>query len=351
MKHFKVFSREDILSLTKIRKFETKIGERISFIKDINNWEEQVKNSDTKFVLIGIPEDIGVKANFGIGGADTNWHPFLSSFLNLQSNAFFSGEEVLLLGNFDFGDIKYLVENTAYNNEELIEAYRHSVVIIDDEVESIIKFISSCNKIPIIVGGGHNNAYPILKGVAKGLNKCDLIPIAQINCINLDAHADYKVTEGRHSGNSFRYAERDGYLQKYFIVGMHESYVQQNVLIDLNENPFIQYATYEDIFIKGKISFKEALKEAAEFMDQNFTGIEIDLDSIINVLSSASTPSGLSVLQARQFINFMGSKTLATYLHISEGVCQLANGRKDEAVGKLISFLVSDFIKSKNELT
>lgn len=348
MKHFKVFSREDILSLTETRKFETKIGERISFIKDKTNWQEQLKASESKFVLLGIPEDIGVKGNFGVGGADTNWHPFLSAFLNIQSNSFFTGEDVLLLGNFDFGDIKYLVENTAYNNDELIEAYRYAVVIIDEEVENIIKFITSCNKIPIVIGGGHNNAYPIIKGVAKGLKKTELIPVAQINCINLDAHVDYKVTEGRHSGNAFRYAERDGYLQKYCVVGMHESYVQQNVLLDMNENPFLQYITYEDIFIREKISYSQALNQAANFVNDNFAGLEIDLDSIQDVLSSATTPSGLSVLQARQFVNFMTSNSSAAYLHICEGVCQLASGEKDEYTGKLISYLVTDFIKGKS---
>lgn len=347
MKHFKVFSREDILSLTKSRKFETKIGERISFIKDKASWEEQLKASEAKFVLLGIPEDIGVKGNYGIGGADTNWHPFLSSFLNIQSNSFFSGEDVLLLGNFDFGDIKYLVENTAYNNEELIEAYRFAVVIIDEEVENIIKFITSCGKIPIVIGGGHNNAYPIIKGVAKGLRKSELIPIAQINCVNLDAHADYKVTEGRHSGNAFRYAERDGFMQKYCIVGMHESYVQQNVLLDINENPFIKYFAYEDIFLRENISYVEALAQAANFVNDNFTGLEVDLDCIQGVLTSAETPSGISVLQARQFLSFMTSNVSAAYLHICEGVCQLSTGKKDESVGKLISYLVTDFIKAR----
>ncbi|MEO5966620.1 MAG: arginase family protein [Ferruginibacter sp.] len=347
MNHFKVFSREDIMSLTKVRKFETKIGERISFIKDQNNWQDQLKESDAKFVLVGIPEDIGVKGNFGIGGADTNWHPFLNSFLNVQSNSFFTGEDVMLLGNFDFGDIKYLVENTAYNNDELIEAYRRAVIIIDDEVEMIIKLISSSNKIPIIIGGGHNNAYPIIKGVAKGLKKLDKIPIAQINCINLDAHSDYKVTEGRHSGNAFRYAERDGFLLKYCVLGLHESYIQQNVLSNIDESPFLQYFTYEDIFIREKISFGDALRNAANFMQDTYTGLEIDLDCIENILSSASTPSGISVLQARQFINFMTKNSLGAYLHICEGVCQLATGKKDESVGKLISYLVADFIKGK----
>ncbi|MEZ5029589.1 MAG: hypothetical protein R2765_12500 [Ferruginibacter sp.] len=58
-----------------------------------------------------------------------------------------SGENILLLGHFDFGDIKFLIENNAYNDEEKINAYQHAINIIDDEVESIIKLLMP--KIPL----------------------------------------------------------------------------------------------------------------------------------------------------------------------------------------------------------
>ena len=50
-------------------------------------------------------------------------------------------------------------------------AYRHAVHTIDEEVEPLIKLITAAGKIPIVVGGGHNNAYPLIKGAAKGLHK------------------------------------------------------------------------------------------------------------------------------------------------------------------------------------
>ncbi|MBC7867162.1 MAG: arginase, partial [Gloeobacteraceae cyanobacterium ES-bin-316] len=153
MKHFKFYSKKDILSLTKIRRYETRLGERVQHLKDGGEWPEGLQQSSAKYVLVGIPEDIGVKANLGSGGADTNWIPFLSEFLNTQSNDFFTGENVLLLGHFDFGDLKYLIENNAYSADELIDAYRHAVIAIDEEVEAIMKTIAASNKIPIIIGG------------------------------------------------------------------------------------------------------------------------------------------------------------------------------------------------------
>lgn len=349
MKHFKFYSKDDILSLTRVRRFETKLGERIKFIKPDKDWPEVLEQSTAKFVLLGIPEDFGVIANNGIGGTDTAWIPFLSSFLNIQSNDFYTGENTLLLGHFDFGDIKFLIENNAYNAEEKVNAYRHALNMIDEEVEDLVKVIASCKKIPIIIGGGHNNAYPVIKGVAKGLHKADLIPLSQINCINLDAHTDYNVAAGRHSGNGFRYAEEDGYLGKYFMVGIHENYITQNVLIDMHNNPFLDYISYEEIFVHERKNFIQAVAHATGFTEDTYTGIELDIDCIENALSSALTPVGISPLNARKYIQFTAQDSKVAYLHISEGATQMADGRKDISTGKLISYLVSDFIKEMTQ--
>ena len=345
MKHFKFYSKEDILSMTRVRRFETKMGERLQFLKPDSEWPEVLQGSAAKYVLLGIPEDFGVKANYGIGGTDTAWLSFLDSFLNIQSNDFLNGENTLLLGHFDFGDIKFLIENNAYNPEEKINAYRHALNIVDEEVENLLKVIASAKKIPIIIGGGHNNAYPIIKGVAKGLHKADMIPLSQINCINLDAHTDYNVAEGRHSGNGFRYAEEDGYLGKYCMVGLHENYITQNVLMDIHNNPFLDYISYEEIFIHERKNFIQAVAHATGFTEDSYTGIEIDLDCIEHTLSSAITPSGITPLLARKYITCTAQDSKVAYLHICEGATQLADGRKNETTGKLISYLVSDFIK------
>jgi formiminoglutamase len=296
--------------------------------------------------LLGIPEDIGIKANGGIGGADSAWFPFLSSFLNIQSNDFLSGDDILLLGNFDFNDLKLLIESNAATPDEKIEAYRHAVNAIDEEVENLVKLITQNEKIPVIIGGGHNNAYPAIKGAAKGLYKKEVISLAQINCINLDAHADYRPIEGRHSGNAFRYAEEDGYLGKYCIIGLHENYLQQNVLTDIVNNPFIDWITYEDIFVHEKRNFTQAIAHAIGFTEDTYTAIEIDADAIQNILSSASTPCGISTLHARQFINFVAADAKIAYLHICEGAIKTEDDREDINTAKLISYLVSDFVKA-----
>lgn len=346
MQHFRFFSKEDILSLTRVRRYETKLGERVQAIQRDIPLQDALKTSSAAYVLLGIPEDLGVRANLGKGGADTAWLPFLSSFLNIQSNDFLAGSEILLLGHFDFGDLKYLIEHHAGNQEEKIDGYRHAVNTIDEYVESLINAIVTAGKIPIVIGGGHNNAYPIIKGAAKGLQKSGRIPSARINCINLDAQTDLRPAEGRHSGNAFRYAMEDGYLSKYYMVGIHENYIPQGILADMESSANLKYNSFEEIFIHEKLNFIQSVAHATGFTEDNFTGIELDLDSIQDTLSSAYTPCGVSTLQARQYVNFTATDAKTAYLHIAEGACRLSDGVKDDSTGKLISYLVSDFVKA-----
>jgi formiminoglutamase len=346
MKHFTYYTKQDVLSLVKIRRFETKLGERLQVLNTVDDIEKAIQESSAKFVLLGIPEDIGVKANGGIGGADSAWLPFLQSFLNIQSNDFFDGGNILLLGHFDFSDVEKLIESNAHHYEERLDAYRHAVNMIDEEVEHLVKIITQNKKLPIVIGGGHNNAYPCIKGAAKGWHKAGVIDLPQLNAINLDAHADYRPIEGRHSGNAFRYADDDGYLEKYCVIGLHENYIPQNVWIDMVNNPFMDCITYEDIFIHEKRNFIQAIAHATGFTDDTLCGIELDLDCIEHALSSAATPVGITAQHARQYITFSASDSKPAYLHICEGATVLSDGRSDESTGKLLSYLVSDFIKA-----
>jgi len=349
LSQFKRYDKKQILSRTHLRRYETKLGE-IILCDAAGDVEKVIAQTTAKYILFGIPEDIGVKANLGKGGADSAWFPFLESFLNIQSNDFLSGENIFLAGHFDFSDAEKLINVNAVSDDEKIAAYRSLVSKIDDAVEELVKIISQNQKIAIIIGGGHNNAYPAIKGAAKGLFKAEQIPLAQINCVNLDAHTDYRPLEGRHSGNAFRYADEDGYLNKYCIVGVHENYLQENIWIDLVNNPFIDFISYEDIFIHEKRNFIQAVAHATGFTEDNYTGVELDLDVIENVLTSASTPSGITPLHARQYVNFAAIDCKVAYLHICEGATKSDNTESSSSTGKLISYLVSDFIKANSRL-
>ena len=90
----------------------------------------------------------------------------------------------------------------------------------------------------------------------------------------------------------------------------------------------------------------QAVAHATSFTEDSLCGIDIDLDSIENILSSAMSPVGISPVHARQYISFAAADSKPAYLHVCEGACRLTDGRTDHGTGKLISYLVSDFVKS-----
>lgn len=220
-----------------------------------------------------------------------------------------------------------------------IEELRELVYYIDETVHPLITAIVAAGKVPIVIGGGHNNSFPLLKGAS-------LVDDKPINCINLDAHSDFRPMEGRHSGNGFRYAHREGYLEKYSIIGLHENYNAQEIIEELTDDPDLSFSYYEDIFIREKLTFEQAVKNAIGKTHGRPVGLELDLDCIERVLSSAKTPCGITALQARQYVTWCAEAIHPVYLHLAEGAVELRDGRKDGSAAKLVAYLVTDFIKA-----
>ncbi|QAA80626.1 arginase [Aequorivita sp. H23M31] len=332
MNILKIYCEKDIAPLINRRAGETKFGEKISFIKSLDD----LKKNTSKFVLLGIPEDIGVRANYGNPGTSMAWSAALASFLNIQYNSFTNAENLILLGEIDC-DVQMkqaasLTKEVNHYAEELGEL----VVQIDHKVSMIIQKIIEAGKFPIIIGGGHNNSYGNLMGTSQGLN-------SKINCINFDAHTDFRALEHRHSGNGFSYAFENGFLDKYFIFGLHRNYTSEGVFNSLQENnQRVGFNLFEDISVQKKLSFSAALKEAEDFCCYNNFGIELDMDAIAMMGSSAISPSGFTVEEARIFVGRFTKNTNARYLHICEGAPLL--GLFPTQVGKTIAYLISDAI-------
>ena len=203
--YFLPCKKSDIAARVRVRSGETKLGELIK-VPDDTPLLSFLQETSARFVVLGIAEDIGVLANGGRAGTAGAWDSFLSSFLNIQANDFTKADTIAVLGHFSFDELKQKIEKKAVSPDDRMEEYRKAVPIIDDAVSELIQLIVASGKTPIVVGGGHNNSYPIIKGTALGLAGSG--DLKGINCVNLDAHIDYRLAEGRHSGNGFRYAKK-----------------------------------------------------------------------------------------------------------------------------------------------
>lgn len=321
MEGLQLYTSQDIAALTNDRQGELKLGSCVQLISSI----EDLESSSARFVLLGIPEDIGVRANLGVAGTSTAWLPALKALLNVQSNRFLNGSELLVLGQFNFNDPA----------ESGQEAFYNKVAQIDTTVYEVIERIVAADKIPIVIGGGHNNAYPIIKGTSLAFKK-------PMHVINIDAHADLRPTEGRHSGNGFSYAFKDGFLGRYGIFGLHQNYNNEAVLLKIAADERIYPVFFDEILI-GKTDPAPLWEELVSNFEH--PGLELDLDSIANVLSSASTPSGFQLNEIRRIL--LSVKKKYTYLHICEGATALSDGRQCHNTSKTIAYLITDFIKSQ----
>ena len=331
-----LFTETHLKSFLNKRTGESKFGEHIKLLSHVNDIYDQLKNLDVKYVVFGIPEDIGVSANYGNTGTSEAWECSLKVLLNIQSNSFTHAEKVLILGHLDFSSYLNRLEEFDQSNKKDIAKARKLVSKIDKHVSDLIFKIVQAGKIPIIIGGGHNNAYGNIKGTSLALKK-------SINAINFDAHTDFRKEEGRHSGNGFSYAYSEGFLNKYFVFGLHENYTSESIFKILNDNNDLDYNTFESIEVRKSHKYKAELKRSLQHINNKPFGIEIDCDAIKNISSSALTPSGFSVTKARQFIHFFGQENNATYLHICEAAPTLENKAQ---IGKLISYLITDFLRA-----
>jgi formiminoglutamase len=318
------------------RRGETKLGEHIQTISD---WHE-LSNSSCPFVVVGIPEDIGVRANFGIGGTHTAWSAFLQAFLNIQENVFLSGELFLILGAFNFEQLMAQSRLLDPHNPDELEQLRQMVAQIDDLVAPVIQKIVEVGKFPFIIGGGHNNAFPIIKGASQALK-------SPISCLNIDAHADFRSLEGRHSGNGFRYAMEAGFLQKYGAFGLHESYNPDFMLQDMTQSERIHFTTFDQILFDPLKNIAEYLDEHLRFLEGAPIGFEFDLDATEHTLASAMSPTGFSMKEARLIVHRVAQSPDVCYVHFCEGANALENGQTSPTIGKKLAYLISDFVKAK----
>lgn len=326
---FNVYQKEDLEKLISHREGETKLGEEILVGFD---HIDALSDCPADFVIFGVAEDVGPRANCGRGGADSGWNAFLTKFLNTQDNQFLRGQQCLLLGVLE-------TKNLEGQGSTNLKKLRATVRKIDEKVVEIVSLINHAGKIPILIGGGHNNAYGLIKASSQFHQKA-------INVVNMDPHADYRALEGRHSGNGFSYAKHEGHLDQYVILGLQENYNSQTMLAKMATDG-VNYISFESIKLKNELTFDQAIDLCKKTIQGNYYGVELDLDSVEGFPTSAQTPSGFSANEARKYVYQMAQSEQLSYLHLPESAPSLVEGSEHQ-VGKLLSFLVTDFIKGYN---
>lgn len=336
MKHLQFLERAQINNHLSHRDGETKFGEAVHLIGSLDD----LKREGLLFVIIGIIEDIGVRANLGRKGCANAFNQVLGPLCNIQINRFLHAENLALGPILDFKDYMEEAEQLDQNNSQDLKRLRQLTSLIDEEVSQLIEQIAEADLIPIVIGGGHNNSYGIIKGIASKQGQA-------LNVLNIDPHADFRALEGRHSGNGFSYAKAEGALGRYAVFGMHESYNNQAIFEQFRASADLYYLSYDALLTYSTEERDRLFKDALAWLGPDPIGLELDLDSISAFPVSALNASGLTMRQSRGLIKTASALGAPRYFHLAEAAPSLAPSKVEaDLAAKSLVYLITDFIKS-----
>ena len=304
-------TKEFIQANTTVRAGETRLGQ---LVKDCTNQE------GCNYVILGIEESVGPRLNSGLPGAEKAYSAFLTRFLNMQSNRFLNGNDILIAGTIQ-------VNSSSTNEHPTVEE-------LDELVTETLRPFLTKGMIPIVIGGGHNNALPIIRAIHQSSG-------STLGIVNMDPHGDCRATDLRHSGNSFSFGLEEKIIHYYSVIGLHPQYNNSFILDFLNRKE-CGYSLFDDYLVGKRDLLTDVYSEKSHLESLGIYGIELDMDAITGMPSSAFTPSGFSLNEARMFVKTLANSANCTYLHLPEGAP--TSEQENKVVGKALAYLTWDFI-------
>ena len=267
---------------------------------DISLRGEKNFTNEIKVGIIGVPTDEGVKRNGGRIGAKDGPDAIRTEFY--KRTPFVVGKEKspVTVPVFDFGDIKI--------GKTLEETH--------DRLSEVIHSLVSAKIIPIVLGGGHDIAYPNFVGFSKGKQT--------VGVINIDTHLDYrKAIPKRNSGTSFRQ-----------MLDQHQSPLNAMNLVEIGIQSFANSADhYSELIERGATVFSlrdvrtEGIAKTLDLAYELATSstdslyISFDLDAVNSADApgvSASLPTGLTAEEFLTVALFAGKRRKTKLIDIVE---------------------------------
>ncbi len=250
--------------------------------------------------IIGVPTDEGVKRNGGRIGAKAGPDAIRTEFYKRTSFVIGKEKSPSMVPVFDFGNIK--IGKTLEETHGRLSEVVHSLV--------------SANIIPIVLGGGHDIAYPNFAGFSKGKQT--------VGVINIDTHLDYhKPIPKRNSGTSFRQ-----------MLDQHQSPLNAMNLVEIGTQSFANSVDhYSELIERGATVFSlrdvraEGITKTLDLAYELATSssdslyISFDLDAVHSTDApgvSASLPTGLTAEEFLTAALFAGKRRKTKLIDIVE---------------------------------
>lgn len=252
--------------------------------------------SDIDVVIIGVPQDKGVLRNKGRGGASKAPDEVRKQLYRLTPFNFRFKNQITRLKIFDLGNLK--VEG------ELEEIHERLAFVVEEIVKAEI--------LPIVIGGGHDIAFPNYLGFAKNFEK------EKKFVINIDTHLDVRESKVRNSGTPFRQIlESELKPDKIFEIGI-QSYANSIYHFEYAVENGVIVFTLDEVREKG---FDFVFSILRTEIGTHPAHLSFDIDSVRNADApgaSATYPDGLKAEDVLRLALFCGMNLNVNVVDISE---------------------------------
>ncbi|MFN3560548.1 MAG: formimidoylglutamase [Chloroherpetonaceae bacterium] len=271
-----------------------------------------------KFVILGVPQDEGVKRNKGREGARHAPDDIRRAFYKLPIPNTISEGDVFDIGNT-------LVQGSL---EQIHE--RHCQVI-----EQLLRD----EKIVIVFGGGNDISYPDCKALKQ--------VFSEVMAFNIDAHFDVRADTPCNSGTPYRQL-------------LEENLLSPEYFFEIGSQPFANSAAYQTYLIEKGVAIhplesirRYGIDQRLEDIIRHFTAPRaifwgIDMDSVRASDApgvSAPSPIGFSAEEICHIAGIAGKHKRSKLLEITEVNPEFdIDGR----TAKLAALITAYFIREKS---
>jgi len=268
-------------------------------------------------VIMGCPEDAGIRRNRGITGARNAPKEIRRALYKLALNEAIQSKSI-----FDLGDIK--------TGETLEETHA--------TLKQIIRRVLGDGKTVIVLGGGNDISYPDCAALAE-LKKEMLV-------FNIDKHFDVRDLSPRNSGTAYRQLIDEGFIdpERFYELGS-EGFANSPAYRDYLERKGAHVYSLDEMRSYGLRSlFKDILKSYS--YEAVFWGFDMDVVRDADAPGvSARYPTGLAAREIIQIAEIAGKATNFGVVEFTE-----VNPEVDlnNRTGKLTAILIHTFLSHKN---
>lgn len=279
-----------------------------------------------RVALLGLPDDTGVKLNFGRPGAQAGPAALRAALAAFGASFDAAQGRALELSIFDAGDVK-----PAPGDDEAALLATHA------RVESAARELHERGLVVIGVGGGHDLSLPTVAACSRHLGSA-------LGGINVDAHLDVRERVG--SGMPFRKLIEQGCLdpRRFVELGLNR-FANERGDFEWLASRGAQLLLVDDVLRDG-VRSDERLARALEG-GAGFLSIDLDgLDASVAPGVSAENPLGLRVEHAAELAEAAGAHPGVRHFDVME-LCPAhdVDGRTARVAAYLLLAFVAGFAR------